>query len=44
MWNLVTSFYTTLTYFGASQMDAAEPWSGHYNVQSPIWVSSGFLV
>lgn len=32
MWNLVTSFYTSLPYYGASLMNAAEPWSGHYEV------------
>jgi galactosylceramidase len=40
MWNLVTSFYTSLPYYGASLMDASEPWSGHYEVKSPIWASA----
>ena len=40
MWNLVTSFYTSLPYYGASLMNAAEPWSGHYKVMTPIWASA----
>ena len=37
MWNLVTSFYTSLPYYGASLMNAGEPWSGNYEVMTPIW-------
>lgn len=40
MWNLVTSFYPTLPYYGASLMDAAEPWSGHYTTKSPVWATA----
>eukprot|EP01079_Euglenida_sp_SAG-EU17-18_P000934 gene934-2582_t len=40
MWNLLTSFYTTLPYFGASLMDAPEPWSGSYTVKTPIWATA----
>eukprot|EP00035_Acanthoeca_spectabilis_P033897 m.25971 g.25971 ORF g.25971 m.25971 type:complete len:1077 (+) comp6262_c0_seq1:117-3347(+) len=40
MWNLITSFYTTLPYYGASLMNAGEPWSGHYEVKTPIWATA----
>ena len=40
MWNLVTSFYTSLPYFGASLMNAGQPWSGHYEVMTPIWATA----
>ena len=40
MWNLVTSFYTSLPYFGASLMNAGQPWSGHYDVMTPVWATA----
>ena len=40
MWNLVTSFYTSLPYFGASLMNAGQPWSGNYEVMTPIWATA----
>lgn len=40
MWNLVTSFYTSLPYFGASLMNAGQPWSGHYTVMTPVWATA----
>jgi galactosylceramidase len=40
MWNLVTSYYASLPYWGASIMNAAEPWSGHYQVMTPVWATA----
>ena len=37
IWNLVTSYYDHLAWYGDSLMGAAEPWSGHYDVMSPLW-------
>jgi galactosylceramidase len=39
-WNLVAAYYDALPYGGDGLMWANNPWSGHYDVQSPVWVSA----
>jgi hypothetical protein len=34
------SYYSHLKWYGDSLMDAAEPWSGHYDVKSPVWAGA----
>lgn len=40
IWNLVSSYLEGTHWYGDSLMDAAQPWSGHYEVKSPIWTSA----
>ena len=38
LWNLVTSYYDILDYTNAGLLRANTPWSGHYQLTSPLWV------
>mgnify|MGYP000714984689 CR=1 FL=1 len=37
IWNLITSYYEGMVWYGDSLMLAATPWSGHYADMSPLW-------
>ena len=37
VWNLISSYYDHLFWYGDSFMGAAYPHSGHYDITSPLW-------
>jgi hypothetical protein len=40
IWNLISSYYDHLYWYGDSLMGASYPWSGSYQIASPIWMAA----